>query len=316
MARYAEVLFFHKLRFVALFLVPLVAAAIVGYEFLSFRASAVLQVQDPSSFGATFVPVGWSASSTPAENLSDMVSGVIKTSSFSAALTDALAAKDDASPDQIPGIVSSLTANFKMAVTGPHLLTLSYTCRSRVICVRVLDDTIIVLQAQLVSGEKDQATSISSFWTGQLKDAQTRLGAAQAAITKYEAAHGTTITGQSTDPDSVQLYSELQLWESKVVEAQTGLAQADYLGTTSARWIDAGLSVVDPPHLASSRYIGDGTSVVPATLVFLAGLVLAFGVLVATVRMDRTARDPRLLERLVGVPVVATIPKLVGSRAT
>jgi hypothetical protein len=317
MARYAEVLFFHKLRFIALFLVPFVAAGIVGYEFLSFRASAVLQVQDPSSFGATFVPVGWSPTSTPAENLSDMVSSVIKTSSFSAALTDSLSAKSDASAAQIPGIVSSLSANFRLAVTGPHLLTLSYTCRSRVLCVSVLDDAIKILQAQLVSGEKDQATSISSFWTGQLKDAQASLGAAQAAITKYEAAHpGSTVTAQSTDPGSVQLYSELQLWQSKVVEAQTGLAQAAYIGTTSARWIEAGLSVVDPPHLASSRYIGDGTSLIPAALALLAGLVLAFAVLVAAVRMDRTARDPRSLERLVGVPVVATIPRLVGSRAS
>ena len=87
MARYAEVLFQHKVRFLALLFIPLVAAAAVGYELLSFRATAVLQVQDPSSFGANFVPVGWSQSATPAENLSDAITAVVAGPTFAAALT-------------------------------------------------------------------------------------------------------------------------------------------------------------------------------------------------------------------------------------
>ena len=314
MTRYAEVLFQHKGRFLALLFIPVLAAAAVGYELLSFRASAVLEVQDPSSFGASFVPVGWSPSSTPAENLSDEVTGVVAGSSFTAALTNSLEARSDiAGPDQVPAIVSSVVANLKLTVSGPHLLTLSYSCHSHTLCVRVLDATVNVLQTELVTAEQARASSISSFWSVQLKDAQARLSTAQAAVSSYQSAHpGATVTADSTDPQAVQLYTDLQLWRGKVMEAQTGLTQADYLGSTSARLLQVGLSVADPAHLASSRYIGDGTSLIAAALVLFAGILVVLAVVIATARMDHTARDPRALERLIGVPVVATIPRLSG----
>lgn len=314
MARYAEVLFQHKVRFLAFLFIPLLAAAAVGYELLSFRASAVLEVQDPSSFGASFVPVGWSQSSTPAENLSDAVTGVVASASFATALTNSLEARSDvASPDQVPAIVSSVVSNLKVTVSGPHLLTLSYSCHSHNLCVRVLDATVNVLESQLVTAEQARATSISSFWSVQLKDAQARLATAQAAVSSYQSAHpGATVTADSTDPQAVQLYTDLQLWRGKVLEAQTGLTQADYLGSTSARLLQVGLSVADPAHLASSRYVGDGTSLIAAALVLVAGTLVVLAVLIATARMDHTARDPRAIERLIGVPVVATIPRLAG----
>jgi len=312
MTRYAEVLFQHKRRFLALAFIPLVAAGAVGYELLSFRASAVLEVQDPSSFGANFVPVGWSPGSTPAENLSDAVSGVVAGSSFAAALTNSLETRSDiAGPDQVPAIVSSVVANLKLTANGPHLLTLSYSCHSHNLCVRVLDATVSVLESQLVTAEQARAASISSFWTAQLKDAQSRLSTAEGAVSTYKSAHpGATVAADSTDPQAVQLYSDLQLWRGKVTEAQTGLTQADYLGSTSARLLQVGLSVADPAHLASSRYIGDGTSLIAAAAVLLAGMLVVMAVVIATARMDHTARDPRAIERLVGVPVVATIPRL------
>jgi hypothetical protein len=314
MARYAEVLFQHKRRFLALLFIPVLAAAAVGYELLSFRASAVLEVQDPSSFGANFVPVGWSPGSTPAENLSDAVTGVVPSSGFATALTNSLESRSDiAAPDQVPAIVSSVVANLKVTVNGPHLLTLSYSCRSRDRCVRVLDATVNVLESQLVIAEQSRARSISGFWTVQLKDAQARLSTAESAAGAYKAAHpGATVAADSTDPNAVQLYSDLQLWRGKVLEAQTGLTQADYLGSTSARLLQVGLSLAEPAHLASSRYVGDGTSVIAAALVLFAGILVVLAVVIATARMDHTARDPRAIERLVGVPVVATIPRLSG----
>jgi hypothetical protein len=313
MARYAEVLFLHKFRFLALLLIPVVAAALVAYEFLSFRATEVLEVQDPSSFGANFVPAGWSPASTPAENLGDMVAGVVNTSSFADALTSRLQNSDVASPDQVPSIVSSVVSNLKVTAIGPHRLTLSYSCHSHSLCVGVLDAAVSVLQSELVSAEKARGGSIASFWSVQLKDAQERLATAQAAVSSYQTAHpGVAINADSNDPDAVQLYTNLQLWRGKVAEAQTGLTQAEYLGSTSARLMQVGLSVPSPAHLATSRYVGDGTSLVPAALVLASGVLVVMALLAATVRMDRTARDPRVIEKRVGVPVVATIPKLVG----
>src|SRR3989440_752190 len=69
MARYAEVLFRHRIRFTSLFLIPVALAAGVAVGLPSYRATASLSVADPSSFGATFVPLGRSANATPAQKV-------------------------------------------------------------------------------------------------------------------------------------------------------------------------------------------------------------------------------------------------------
>src|SRR5437879_1218576 len=66
MARYAEVLFRHRIRFTSLFLIPVALAAGVAVGLASYRATARLSVADPPSFGATVVPGGWSANATTA----------------------------------------------------------------------------------------------------------------------------------------------------------------------------------------------------------------------------------------------------------
>jgi capsular polysaccharide biosynthesis protein len=53
---------------------------------------------------------------------------------------------------------------------------------------------------------------------------------------------------------------------------------------------------------------------VPATIVLVAGLALVLAYVLLVAWSDGTAGDPKALERRLGVPVVATIPKLVSSR--
>jgi capsular polysaccharide biosynthesis protein len=60
--------------------------------------------------------------------------------------------------------------------------------------------------------------------------------------------------------------------------------------------------------------IGDLSSLKPAAAALIAGLILILAYLVLSARADQTVRDPRAIERRLGVPVVATIPKLAGSR--
>lgn len=312
MAKYAEHLFRHKLRFATLLLIPAVLAVAVAVVFASYRATATLKIEDPSAFGATFVPVGWSPSQTPAQNLAESVSQVVKTPAFSESLSSRLASSGAADPKQT---VASVRTNLKVTASSSHAITLTYTCARAAVCQSVLSDAIDIVHEQLAKIQEDQAAAASAFWSSQLKDAQANLAAAQSALRSYAAANpAATIDASSNDPQIVQLVNTVQLWRAKVAEAQNNLSQAQYLETASVRFLQVGTTVVDPPHMAGSRFVGDSTSLLPGAAVLLVGLAVVGSYFILLAWADRTAADPKALERSLGVPVVAQIPKLVSSR--
>jgi uncharacterized protein involved in exopolysaccharide biosynthesis len=316
MAKYVEILFRHRLRFTALFLIPVALAATALVWFASFRATATMRIEDPSSFGATFVPIGWSPNLTPAQNLADSVTQVVKTPAFAQSLSDTLSSSGTISNSaELQQVVGSIGANLRIGVSGSHLMTLTYSCHKANLCAQVLGDAMAVFRGQLVQAQKAQADATSTFWKGQLKDAQASLALAEQALQSYAAANpGVTIDANSSDPQVVQLLDGVRQWKAKVVEAQDSLSLAQYLSTSSARFIEVGTTVVDTPHLASSRTLGDGSSLLLAALVLFGGLVVGLAYVGLLAVIDKTVRDARALERRLGVPVVATIPRLVSSR--
>lgn len=316
MARYVETLFRHRLRFTAAFLIPVALAATALVWFANFRATATMRIEDPSSFGATFVPIGWSSNLTPAQNLADSFSQVAKTPAFAKSLSGTLSSSGaTASAAELQQVVGSFGADLRIGVSGSHLVTLTYGCHKANLCAQVLADAMTVFQAQLVQAQKAQADATASFWDGQLKDAQASLASAEQALKTYAAANpGVAIDTASSDPQVVQLLDGVRQWKAKVVEAQDGLSLAQYLSTSSVRFIQIGTTVVDTPHLAGSRTLGDGSSLVPAGLVLFVGLAAALAYVALLTLNDKTVGDPRVLERRLGVPVVATIPRLVSSR--
>ncbi|HXN78743.1 MAG TPA: hypothetical protein VN965_08240 [Candidatus Dormibacteraeota bacterium] len=316
MAKVAEILFRHKVRFVALVLIPIALGGSIAVVFASYRATATLRIEDPSAFGPSFTPVGWSASQTPAQNLADSVGQVLKTSAFAQSLSDRLSSEGAvSSAPELKQTLASVAANFKASASDSHLVTLSYTCPRPSLCQSVMSDAIAIYQGQLIGIEQAQAAGANVFWTGQLKDAQANLATAQTALREYAAANpGSAVDGSSSDPQAAQLANDVQLWRAKVVEAQNSLSQAKYLATASARFLQVGTTVADAPHIAGSRFVGDRSSLVPAGLVLLAGLALVVAHLLLMAWSDKTVGDPKALERRLGVPVVATIPKLMSSR--
>jgi uncharacterized protein involved in exopolysaccharide biosynthesis len=315
MAKYAEVLFQHRVRFAALFLLPVVLAAAVAVMFATYRANATLRIEDPSAFGASFVPAGWSANQTPAQNLTDGITQAVKTAGFQKGLSSSLSSAGTfSSAGEIQQALTSVGTSLKVTAAGSHLVTLTYSCSHQSACAAVLADIIDAFRAELTQLEQDRAAAATAFWTAQLKDAQANLTAAQAALHAYAAANPTVvIDSSSSDPQVVQLVNNVQLWRTKVTEAQDGLNQAQYVGTTSARFIAAGATIVDSPHMVGSQFVGDRTSLVPAVVVLIVGLALVGAYAGLMAWADRTAGDPRALERRLRVPVVATIPKLSRS---
>jgi hypothetical protein len=315
MAKYAEILFRHRIRFVALLLIPIALGTSVAVLLASHRAAATLRIEDPSAFGATFVPLGWSADQTPAQNLADSVNQVVKTQAFSQSLSDRLSsAKVVSSQSELQQTLASIATNLKVTASGSHLMTLTYSCPHAAICLQVISDTIDIFREQLLATEQAQADAAVAFWRAELTDAQTNLATAQAVLHSYAATNpGAAIDANSSDPQVVQLLGGVAQWRAKVVESQSSVTQAQYLGTASARLLQIGTTVADPPHIASSRFYGDGTSLVPAALALLAGLSVVAAYVFLLAWVDRTVGDPNALERRLGVPVVATIPSLASS---
>jgi hypothetical protein len=315
MAKYAEILFRHRIRFVALLLLPIALGIAVGVYFVSYRAAATLRIEDPSAFGTTFVPLGWSANQTPAQNLADSVTQVIKTQAFSQSLSDRLSStKAVTSPAELQQAVASIGTNLKVSASGSHLVTITFACHHAAVCLPVVSNTIDIFRDQLVNTEQAKADASSAFWSAQLKEAQANLATAQAALQSFASANpGVPMDANSSDPQVVQLVDGVAQWRAKVVESENNVSQAKYLGTASARLLQVGTTVADPAHMTSSKYYGDGTSLLPAALAALAGLTVFAAYVFLMAWVDRTVGDPKTLEQRLGVPVVATIPSLASS---
>jgi hypothetical protein len=316
MAKVAEVLFRNRIRFAALVLIPIVVGGAVAVVFASYPATATLRIEDPSAFGASFIPAGWSAGLTPAQNLADSVGQVVRTPAFSQSLSSRLTGAGAVSgASELKQTLASVIVNFKASPSGSHLVTLTYSCPRSSLCQSVLSDAIAIYQEQVVGIQQAQATTANAFWSGQQKDAQANLAKAVTALHDYAVANpSVAVDASSSDPQVLQLVNDVQQWQAKVAEAQNSLSQAQYLGTASASFLQIGTTVVDAPHLAGSRFVGDRSSLIPGLLLTVAGLALVMGYLLLLAWIDRTAGDPKALERRLGVPVVATIPKLVSSR--
>ena len=179
----------------------------------------------------------------------------------------------------------------------------------------MLSDAIDIFERQTNEIQQAQTLAASTFWSAQLKDAQTNLASALTALHDYSVANPTVaVDGSSSDPQVQQLLNDVQQWRANVAEAQNSLEPGSVPGD-GVRSVPAGRNDAGGPSaLAGSRFVGDKTSLVPGFLVLLGGLVLVGAYVLLLARHDRTAGDPATLERRLGVPVVATIPKLVSSR--
>jgi uncharacterized protein involved in exopolysaccharide biosynthesis len=311
MVKYLELLFRFRVRFaILLILLPAVAGIGTILLFPSYKATAQIWVDSPSYFGSGATPSGWNQYLTPAQNEADSLNQLLATRAFDSAL---YAGSASALPDPADRMRALTSSKLTIVSLGTHLVVVSAVCDHPPTCVAIVNTAMDVLKQLQIQFEKDQATAGMAFVSGQLKDAQSSLSTAEAALQTYLTEHPGTKVDPVTDnnpPELARLLTPALQLRAKVADLQSSLDRDQYISSVSTSVIESGPRVVDAPQVVGTGLTGDGTS--KRTAVIVAGCCLAVGLgyLFILAWVDKTARDPRELEKRLEVAVVATIPRL------
>lgn len=320
MAKYVELLFRFKVRFVILLvLLPAMTGAAIVVFFPTYKATSNLWVDYPSYLGARFTPIGWNQYLTPAQNESDILGQLLRTDSFVTTLGDRLVTSgtvaDGAERRQV---VIAVATNLKVTASGSHLLELSMTCDKRAICTRVLSETIQLYREQSSQLQQDQVDVGIAFLSQQLKEAQASSVTAGDALQTYIAQHPgmkPDAASAAADPQLARLIAESDSQRLNVATIESNLAQALGIQEWSQRLLETGPKVIDSPHISKGGLMGDGSSLKRGGMGGLVWLVIGLGYLFVLGWLDKSTRDPKELENRLKVLVVATIPALPGHSA-
>ena len=316
MAKYVEIMFGHRLRFLIL-LVILPAELVIACIFLFPHQTAIssLWVDTPAYFNVSASATGWNQYLTPAQNTVDALDQLRRTDAFVKSLGDDLAASNTfRDSSERASVMSTVTSDVRIQTTGSHLVLMTYTCPRQSVCINVLTATVRIYQQWLADRQLAQAKIAIDFYSNQLADSQATLQADTTALNRYVAEHpGLKPTDAPLIPEFDQLIRSVDQDRIEVAALQQKL---DGIKLTDAAVTEINgtvLKVIDPP-----RTVGGEISSLPRKQMAMAGIAawaLAAAVLVIMAWSDRTVRERRDLEHRLRIPVVSTIPDLASGGA-
>lgn len=322
MARYVEILFRHWKRFaVILILLPTPISIATLIYFRTYQAATDIWVENPTYFGSNTNIVGsggisgWNQYLTPAQNEADELNQYLQTTSFVYAVGDRMAADGMTNAKERNLLITSIAKNLKVTPSGSHLVTISFSCGKASECTETLSATIAVFQARLTEALKAQEQLSTSFLQSQVAAAQQKANDTESALEKYLAAHpGLPVTSNATTgiPQLDQLITQAQQARDALTALQNQLGQAQYTFAAADQFIATSTKVVDAPGITASGFLGDGSSLKRAAVVWLAAIGVGAVYLALLVWTDKTARDTRELVGRLSVPVLATVPLLTA----
>lgn len=311
MAKYVEILFRHRLRFlILLVLLPAELAAACIALFPHQTAVSSLWVDTPAYISISPAASGWDQYLTPAQNTVDALNQLRSTNAFVISLQSSLDASNTfENTSERDSVLSTVLTDMLVTASGSHLVVINYTCPRAPICTNVVTSTEQIYHQWLVDQETAQAKVAIDFYNGQLADAQAKLRSDENALAAYLAAHPNARASdaplipqldqllRSVDGDTLAVSSlQQQLDDTKLTNAAVGQLDSTVL------------KVVDPP-----RIVGGRLSSLPKkqmAIAAIASLVLAGAMLVVMAWSDRSAREPKDVESRLQIPVVATIHDL------
>ena len=321
MARYVDILFRHWTRFaVILFLLPTPISIATLVYFRTYQAATDIWVENPTYFGSSTNLVGssgisgWNQYLTPAQNEADELNQYLQTTSFLYAVGDRMAADGMSDAKERNKLITSIPKNLKVTPNGSHLVAITFSCSLASECTETLKATIVVFQDRLTEALKAQEQLSTTFLQSQVAAAQQRSNDSEVALQKYISEHPghplTLTSGQTGIPQLDQLVTRAQQDRDTVTQLQSQLGQAQYTFAAADQFIRTSTKVIDNPGITAGGFLGDGSSLKRAAVVWLAAVGVAAVYLALLVWMDKTARDVRELAGRLSVPVLATVPLL------
>lgn len=314
MTKYLEILFRYRLRFaIAGLLVPAALSAGAIVLFPSSQASAAIWVDTPNFFGVSpTVTSGWNQYLTPSQNTADQMSQLIRTDTFLAQLDGQLQSTGAyANDSERKETIGSIGTDLRATQSGSHLVIVIYTCRRAALCTSVVSATIEIYRQSLANQRQTLATAAINFYSAQLNDARNQLKNDQDALNRYLAGHpNVKYADAPLIPDFSQLIQAVNNDQLTQENLQSKLDAVRFQSSASADVNNTIFTVVDPPRPSQGRI-----SSLPKkqlAMVWVGCLALSAAWLTLLAWLDRTARDPRELERRLRVPVVAEIPVMTA----
>ncbi len=323
MARYVENLFRHWTRFaVILFLLPTPVSIATLIYFRTYQAATDIWVENPTYFGANANVVGtggvsgWNQYLTPAQNETDELNQYLQTTSFIYAVGDRMAADGLADAKARNTLIMSIPKSMHVTPSGSHLVTITFSCSKAAECTETLKATIAVFQSRLTEALKAQEQLSTSFLQSQVAAAQQKSNDSEAALQKYLSEHPglplTLTNGQTGIAQLDQLMTRAQQDRDQLTALQNQLGQAQFTFAAADQFISTSTKVVDNPGITAGGFLGDGSSLKRAAVVWLAAIGVAAVYLALLVWMDKAARETHELVGRLSVPVLATIPLLTA----
>jgi hypothetical protein len=301
-------------RFIVLLVIaPLALGTTSVVIFRTYQGTASLWVEAPNYLGQSVAPAGWNSYLTPAQNQADTLQQLLTTQSFDEQIGERLQATGVIRNSAERGsIVASIPTRMKVTPEGSHLISLTFSYETQAACVGVLKAAIDLFQERLTALQSEEQNLNITFLTGQLNTAQARLAKSEQALQQYLLEHPAIhlgLPGQDSGiVDLDQRVHQVQLDRDQATQLQNELDQARFLGAAAQKVVETNTKVVDQPSISKAGFIGDGSSLKRALLVWLLCASVGTAYLVVLVWIDKTARDSKELERRLLVPVVTTIP--------
>jgi uncharacterized protein involved in exopolysaccharide biosynthesis len=311
MAKYVEILFRHRLRFLILiFFLPVEVAGACILLFPHQTAVSSLWVDTPTYISISPAASGGSAYLTPAQNTADALNQLRSTDSFLTTLQNSLdSASTFQNVSERDSVLATLPTDLAIVANGSHLVVLTYTCPRQPMCSNVLNSTEQIYHQWLADQQSAQAKVAIDFYSAQLLDAQAKLRTDETALESYVAAHPGVKTAQAPlIPEFDHLIRNVDDDTTAVSTFQQKLNDTKLTNAAVGQLDSTVLKVIDPPRTVGGRI----NSLPKKQMVIgaIASLALAVAVLVIMVWSDRSAREPKDIESRLKLPVVATINDL------
>jgi uncharacterized protein involved in exopolysaccharide biosynthesis len=317
LARYLETLLRYRLRFMVLLVVaPLTLGTSTALLFRTYDAAAGLWIDSPSYLGQTVAPADWSPRLEPAANATATLSQLLSTNQFAGAVADKLHSSGLLSDlSARAALAASLGSGVRVRPRGSHLVDVSYSTSRPEQAVAVVRAVVALYLDHEAAAQQAQLDVSTTFLTTKVTSGESASAGSQLALNQYLSSHpGLRAPAAGTSSGIAELdrlAQQLDQNQAELAQLRAELAQARFLGEAARRVVETNTRLIDEPRITGSGPLGDGSSLIPAAILALVCWVGSALYMLVLVWADQTARDPKDLERRLGVPVLTTIP-LIG----